>query len=161
MDIQWDTELAELLGRLSDAQRQLLTLLTKKADLLASRDHQGLAALMPEEESLCAELQACYQRRQSLLAEAEEAGLPSDSILSLAETLPTETEKPLEKSVQESVERSRLLRHQSVTQWVVVQRTLLHLSHMLEIIATGGQSEPTYGNGGASTSSGALMDRAA
>jgi hypothetical protein len=161
MDIHWETELAELLSRLSNAQQQLLALLTKKGDLLTRRDHQGLAALMPEEESLCGELQACYQRRQELLTDAEAAGLPSDSIQSLAGALPSETAKPFEKPLQESAERSRLLRHHSITQWVVVQRTLLHLSHMLEIIATGGQSKPTYGNGDASNSSGALMDRAA
>lgn len=160
MDIHWETELAELLSRLSNSQQQLLALLAKKGDLLASRDHEGLAALMPEEQSLCEELQACHQRRQELLEQAEAAGLPSDSIQSLASALPRETAKPLEKPIQDSLERSRLLRHQSVTQWVVVQRTLLHLSHMLEIIATGGQSKPTYGNGGASNSSGALMDRA-
>ena len=161
MDNQWETEIAELLGRLSDAQQQLLALLSKKGALLTSRDHQGLAALMPEEESLCNELQACYHRRQELLTAAEEAGLPSDSIQSLAGVLPSPAEEPLKKPLQESVERSRLLRHHSITQWVVVQRTLLHLSHMLEIIATGGQSEPTYGNRSTSISSGALIDRAA
>jgi hypothetical protein len=41
-----------------------------------------------------------------------------------------------------------------------VQRTMLHLSHMVEIIATGGQLKPTYGKGGATTNSGALMDQA-
>ena len=161
MDIHWETELAELLGRLSASQQQLLALLAKKRDLLMNRDHQGLAALMPEEESLCGELQSCYQRRQELLDLAETVGLPSDSIQSLAGALPPETAQPLEKPLQESLQRSRLLRHHSVTQWVVVQRTLLHLSHMLEIIATGGQSKPTYGKGGASHSSGALIDRAA
>ncbi len=161
MDIHWETELAELLGRLSASQQQLLALLAKKRDLLMNRDHQGLAALMPEEESLCDELQSCYQRRQELLDLAETAGLPSDSIQSLAGALPPETAQPFEKPLQESLQRSRLLRHHSITQWVVVQRTLLHLSHMLEIIATGGQSKPTYGKGGVSHSSGALIDRAA
>ena len=161
MDINWETELSELLGRLSVAQQQLLSLITKKGELLSKRDHQGLAELMPQEESLCAELQACYQRRQELLAEAEAVGLPADSIQSLAESLPAENAKPFEKPLQDSVERSRLLRHHSIAQWVVVQRTLLHLSHMLEIIATGGQSEPTYGSRGATGSSGALIDRAA
>jgi len=160
MDIHWESELAELLGRLSATQQRLLALLVRKRELLLNRDHQGLAALMPEEEALCEELQACYQRRQALLEQAETAGLPSDSIRSLADALPREQAKPLEKPLRDSLERSRLLRHQSVAQWVVVQRTLLHLSQMLEIIATGGRSKPTYGNSSAPTGSGALMDRA-
>ncbi len=160
MDIHWEAELAELLGRLSAAQQQLLSLLSRKSDYLLNRDHQGLAALASEEQALCDELQACHERRQALLGQAEAAGLPSDSIQSLTAALPREQIKPLEKPLQEAVQRSRLLRHQSVAQWVVVQRTVLHLSQMLEIIATGGRSKPTYGNGSATTDSGALMDRA-
>ena len=47
----------------------------------------------------------------------------------------------------EAAERSRLLQHQSLTNWVLVQRSLLHLSQLIEIIATGGRPKPTYGNG--------------
>lgn len=160
MGIHWEAELADLLSRLTAAQQQLLALLTRKGDCLLNRDHQGLAALGAEEQALCDELQACHELRQALLEQAEAAGLPGDSIQSLAAALPRKKTEPLEKPLQEAVERSRLLRHQSVAQWVVVQRTVLHLSQMLEIIATGGRSKPTYGNGSATTESGALMDRA-
>ncbi len=160
MEIHWESELAELLGRLSRSQQQLLSLLSSKHDLLTRRDHKGLAELVPKEEALCAELQACHQRRQQLLEQAELAGLPSDSIQSLSESLPEEEAKQLRLPMEESIERSRLLRHQSVAQWVVVQRTLLHLSHLLEIFATGGQTQPTYREGGATESSGALIDQA-
>lgn len=160
MEINWTSELTDLLKRLSSTQEQMLSLLAKKRDLLLHRNHQGLAELMPEEESLCQELQSCQQHRQQLLDKAASEGLPSDSIQSLAASLPNENEKTLRNSMNESIERSRLLRHQSIVQWVVVQRTMLHLSHMLEIIATGGQSQPTYGKGGATDTNGALMDQA-
>ena len=160
MDISWESEIAELLSRLSETQRQLLALLDRKRKMLVQRDQSGLASLATEEQALCNELQACHQRRQELLEQADSAGLPADSIQSLAGALPAESAAKLEKPLGESLERSRLLRHQSVAQWVVVQRTLLHLSHMLEIIATGGQSKPTYGSVGASTGNGALMDQA-
>jgi len=160
MEIHWESELAELLGRLSQSQQQLLSLLSNKHDLLMSRDHEGLAELALTEEAFCAELQACHQRRQELLEQAALAGLPSDSIQSLSEALPEQQAKSLRMPVEESIERARLLRHQSISQWVVVQRTLLHLSHLLEIFATGGQSQPTYRKGGATESSGALIDQA-
>jgi len=160
MEINWESELAELLGRLSNAQQQLLSLLSSKHDLLMSRDHEGMAKLAVEEESLCTELQACHEQRQQLLEQAALAGLPSDSIQSLTEALPGEDAKKLRPPVEQSIERSRLLRHQSIAQWVVVQRTLLHLSHLLEIFATGGQSQPTYRKGGTTESSGALIDQA-
>ena len=160
MDINWESELAELLERLASSQQQLLSLLSEKHDLLVKRDHAGLVALAPQEESLCAELQACNDHRQQLLDRASEAGLPADSIQALTQALPTNKAQSLQQPIDESNRRSQLLRHQSIAQWVVVQRTVLHLSHMLEIIATGGQLKPTYGKGGPVENSGSLMDRA-
>lgn len=159
-DMHWETELAQLLGRLSDAQQQLLGLLDRKREMLLKRDHAALSALLPAEEHLCAELQACHDRRQQLLEQAAEVGMPADSIRSLAESLPRGESQSLKLSLDEANRRSRLLRHHCVAQWVAVQRTMLHLSHMVEIIATGGQLKPTYGKGGTATSSGALMDQA-
>ncbi len=160
MDIHWESELAELLERLAATQQELLSLLSTKHDLLLKRDHQGLAALAPQEASLSAELQACHDQRQHLLDRAAEEGLPSDSIQSLTQALPADKAKSLQQPIDESNRRSQLLRHQSIAQWVVVQRTVLHLSHMLEIIATGGQLKPTYGKGGPADNSGTLMDQA-
>ena len=58
IDIHWESELAELLERLAATQQELLSLLSTKHDLLLKRDHQGLAALAPQEASLSAELQS-------------------------------------------------------------------------------------------------------
>jgi len=160
MDINWDSELAHLLERLANTQQQLLKLLGQKHDRLLKRDHEGLAALAPQEEALCRELQACHDHRQQLLEAASEAGLPADSIQSLTKALPPEKAQGLQQPIDETNQRSQLIRHQSLSQWVVVQRTLLHLSHMLEIVATGGQLQPTYGKGTASENSGTLMDQA-
>ena len=160
MDFSWETEITDLLSQLSGTQEQLLALLDRKREALVKRDHQGLQQLAGDEQLLCQQLQDCQQRRQQLLAKAEEQGLPSDSIRSLAQALPTESGANLAKPLEQSQEQARLVRHQSVAQWVAVQRTLLHLSQMLEIIATGGRGQTTYGKGGVSVSSGALMDQA-
>jgi len=160
MELAWESEIALLLGRLSEAQDQLLDLLAKKRNFLVQRDQAGLSALLPQEEALCAELQACHDQRQELLVKAGERGLPADSIRSLANALPGENAQILKQPMDEAERRSHLLRHQCLAQWVAVQRTMLHLSHMVEIIATGGQLQPTYGKGSATTNSGALMDQA-
>ena len=160
MDNTLETQLGELLERLAGTQQDLLALLSRKHDLLMSRDHEALSALAPEEQRLSAELQACHQQRQQLLDQAAAAGLPADSIQSLSNVLPAEAAKNVQRSVEESKQRSQLLRHQSISQWVVVQRTVLHISQMLEIIATGGQLQPTYGKGGPAENSGSLMDQA-
>jgi hypothetical protein len=62
--------------------------------------------------------------------------------------------------VDEARRRARLLQHQSLTNWVLVQRTLLHLSHVVEIIATGGRMQPTYGKGAPVSAGGILVDQA-
>ncbi len=160
MDITWESELAELLERLAETQQDLLGLLSRKHDLLLARDHEALSALAPEEQRLCTQLQACHERRKQLLERAAEAGLPADSIEALTSALPSESAQSLRQPIDESRRRSQLLRHQSISQWVVVQRTVLHLSQMLEIIATGGQLQPTYGKGGPAENSGSLMDQA-
>ena len=155
-----ESGIAALLSRLSTAQEQLLALLSKKRELLQSRNHQALQELASEEAELSDELKACHDERTQLLAQAAEQGLPGDSIRSLAAALPGEARSALKKPIESAIERSKLLQHESLTQWVVVQRSLLHLSQMLEIIATGGRPRPTYEKGRSVESSGALIDRA-
>jgi len=164
-DNQWETELAGLLKRLSTTQQELLSLLASKRELLLAKDMEGLAGLVPQEKALSAELQSCFEYRKQLLQQAAGQGLPSTSIRELVRALPGKQAERLREPIDQASGRARLLRHQSLSQWVVVQRTLLHLSQMLEIIATGGRSQPTYEKGPCPqnqprATSGALMDRA-
>ena len=161
----WESELTSLLQRLSAAQRSLLSLLASKQKMIAASDHEHLAELAPQEEALAAELDACLLQRETLLKQASLEGKPSASIHSLVGALPDEQASSLETPLKQASQHAKLLRHQSLTQWVVVQRTLLHLSQMLEIIATGGRPQPTYEKGARSqtqprATSGSLMDRA-
>jgi hypothetical protein len=55
--------------------------------------------------------------------------------------------------------RARLLRHEGLVNWVLVQRTLIHLSQLLEIIATGGRLQPTYRKEESLRAGGALVDQ--
>ncbi|MEM9354187.1 MAG: flagellar export chaperone FlgN [Planctomycetota bacterium] len=155
-----ENEITELLGRLTQTQEQLLALLTKKREHLVSGDHGAIAALAPEEQRLAEELQACQQQRESLLADAAGRGLPNASITDLAASLPDAAGQKLRAPIESAREKSQLLRHESLSHWVAMQRSVLHLSHMLEIIATGGRSRPTYDKGRTPESSGSLMDQA-
>jgi hypothetical protein len=161
MSETWETEIGELLQELSDVQSALLATLHEKRQMLATNDHAALASMAEREQALVERLQACHNRRQQLLSRAGEAGLPADSIQSLSHQLPAACRDRMQASIREAADRSRLLQHQSLTNWVLVQRTLLHLSQMIEIIATGGRTRPTYGKGSDRAPSGALVDRAA
>jgi hypothetical protein len=161
METCWESELATLLRDLLAVQDELLAILTRKRRLLVDADTEGLAAIARQEEQLIGNLQQCLARREQLLARAAQEGLPSGSIQALSRALPRSQREPVEERVKLAGSRARLLRHHSLTNWVLTQRTLIHLSQMLEIIATGGRLQPTYGEREPAGASGALVDRAA
>jgi flagellar biosynthesis/type III secretory pathway chaperone len=156
----WESDIAGLLNDLAGVQRDLLDVLGQKRQMIAAGDGVGLSTVATRENQLVARLQACQTHRQQLLQQAAGAGLPSDSIRSLSRALPAKSRGRFAGDIQEAQERSRILQHECLTNWVLVQRTLLHLSQLVEIIATGGRMKPTYGNGSDSQDHGALVDRA-
>jgi hypothetical protein len=161
----WESQLASLLAELSGAQEELLSLLAHKQQYIISGDHHGLAGLREDEQRLGARLQACHDRRQQLLERADQQGLPAQSLVTLHGALPAGTlggpgHEALGAGLQSARQRAQLIRHECLAQWVAVQRSVLHLSHLLEIIATGGRAEPTYGNKDQAGPSGSLMDQA-
>lgn len=157
---QWESEIAGLLTELSSAQQELLECLIEKRRLLLAADSAAMEAMQAREHNLLARLQACHDRRADLLARAADQHFPSDSIRSLANVLPSGREARV-RQVEEAAHRSRLLRHHSLTNWVLIQRSLVHLSQLLEIIATQGRGQPTYGREEPAASSGSLIDQAA
>lgn len=161
MNDNYESEIGALLSELSDVQSSLLSVLDEKRQLLVAGNVEALSAIGPREQELAVRLQACHDQRQQLLARADADGLPADSIQSLSDRLPAASRGQVQASIREAANRSQLVRHQCLTNWVVVQRSLLHLSQLIEIIATGGQPKPTYDKGSGSQFGGALVDRAA
>ena len=161
MDDTYESDIGGLLAELAEVQTALLGTLSEKRQMLAAGDQSALSAMAGREQELANRLQACHERRQLLLARANADGLPSDSIRSLSGELPAASRDRLQASIREAASRTQLLQHQSLANWVLVQRSLLHLSQLIEIIATGGRLQPTYGKGSDRAASGALVDRAA
>ena len=155
-----EAEVASLLNDLLAGQGELMAVLNRKRNMLAAMDHEGLAAIAGEEQRLLGVLQDCLARRQALLARAAAAGLPAGSIQALTQALPPATRAPLARQVAAANSRTRLLHTQNLTNWIVIQRTLIHLSQLLEIIATGGRPQPTYGKSPAQAH-GALLNQEA
>ena len=153
-----ENQLGELLGELSHVQEELLEVLTAKRDQIAANDMTAAAELQPRTEQLCDRLQACHARRSELLASTQINGRSPETLGELVSSLPLRDTGGLTKQVKEMGSRVRLLQHQSLTNWVLAQRSILHLSQLLEIIATGGQLQPTYGSTGGRDPSGALVD---
>ena len=161
MTTTWETELATFLTDLSTVQDELLSVLASKRECMAKRDASGMQALSERESQLGERLQAVQARRSELLAAAREQGLECDNLQKLASSLPVGKREALGKQVKDAAWRTRLLQHQSLTNWVIAQRSVLHLSQMIEIIATGGRLRPTYGKSDAALARGALVDQEA
>jgi hypothetical protein len=161
MQTTWENEVAQLLSDILAVQDDLFLNLAKKRDLLIASDMVGLAAIEPDEDLLVARLQECVKRREELLFKAGQEGLPTQSMQALTKALPPNRRGELPDRLAQAGSRARLLLHQSFTNWLVIQRSLIHLSQMLEIIATGGRLQPTYGEGEPVNASGSIVDRAA
>ena len=161
MQTTWETEVAQLLTELMAAQDELFAVLAKKRAMLMESNHAGLSAMLPQEEQLLEKMKSCATRREELLARARKEGMPSQNISALSNSLPASQKGNLSERIAEANARTRLLQNQSITNWIVIQRTLIHLSQMLEIIATGGRLQPTYGEGELVNATGSLVDRAA
>jgi hypothetical protein len=161
MEASWESDLGTLLTDLLAVQDEFLATLSRKRQFLMDADADGLTAVGRQEELLIGSLQDCLRRREDLLARAAREGLPSASIRALSRSLPRARRGELEDRVELAASRARLLKHHSLTNWVLAQRTLIHLSQMLEIIATGGRLKPTYGEGELAGARGALVDGAA
>lgn len=157
--VDWEADLTALLDELSNVQTELLDVLAAKRESMACNDMQQMVELHPRAEALCDRLRSCHLRRETLLEAAKEQGLPAENLGSIASTLATEQRGKVARQMTTASARMRLLQHQSLANWVLAQRTILHLSQLLEIIATGGQLQPTYSRDEPSDSRGALVDK--
>ena len=157
--VDWEADLTALLDELSNVQTELLDVLAAKRESMASNDMQQMLELHPRAEALCDRLRSCHLRREQLIDGAKQQGLPAENLQSIASTLAKAPRGKVARQMTTASARMRLLQHQSLANWVLAQRTILHLSQLLEIIATGGQLQPTYSRDEPSDSRGALVDK--
>jgi len=126
----WESEITGLLAELSSVQSELLDVLAQKRDALAAADIDRLTGLQPLEEALAFRLEGCQARRSELLERAKGEGLPGESVSKLATRVSGGKTGKLGRQVKESAARMRLLQHHSLANWVLAQRSLLHVSQL-------------------------------
>ena len=158
---QQETDCGYLVDEPSSGADGWLNSLTGARDAMVAGELEQLEALGQQESELGERLEACHRRRGELLAQAARHGLPSDSISQLAQAAAASERRALGEQVGQARARTSLLRHQSLANWVLAQRSLLHLSQLLEILATGGQTKPTYSKEESPHARGNLVDHAA
>ncbi|MGE0759855.1 MAG: flagellar export chaperone FlgN [Pirellulaceae bacterium] len=158
---RWEEELADLLADLAGAQSELLDVLNEKRRHMGQGNLTAVEDLRTRTEQLLTRLKSCNDRRADLLTHVQSAGLAAPNLNKLARLARRDKRQQLTKQVKEASARMRLLHQQTLSHWVLAQRSLLHLAQMLEIIATGGRLQATYGGPSDHSSGGALVDQAA
>jgi flagellar biosynthesis/type III secretory pathway chaperone len=159
--IDIEIEIGALLDELSSVQTELLEVLGEKREALATADVARLGELAPREERLAQRLADCQERRRALLAVARQQGQPSENVAKLATKAGGGKANKLGSRVKETAAQMRILQHHSLANWVLAQRSLLHVSQLLEIIATGGRMQPTYGDKESVHACGSLVNQEA
>ncbi len=156
----WLHETQRFLEELLETQAELLALLRSKSRLLVEPDVERLQQVQAQEERLLRRLEGFHRRREQLLQAQAQGGDPPPTLQAALGQAPRAARHRLRPLLEQARHQSQLLRAESITHWVVVQRVLIHLAQLLELLATGGQGATTY-DGLSRQSRGALMDEAA
>ena len=140
-------QITTFLRELSTIQDNTLAFLKRKGELLGKADTKGLVAIADEEEIVMDRLQNVFEQRQQILEEAKDSGLPHENLESLAARIDkVHLGHSLEEQCRATIGKSKQLQHQSLSNWVLAQRTAIHLSQLMDIISTQGRPSPTYSN---------------
>ncbi len=159
--VDLENETAVFLQELSDVQADLLNVLHRKREQMVANDIEGMQETMNGEQALLDRLEQLRDSRQALLDNAKGKGLPADSLQSLAKALESENTQARELTQKAHTARDamRHIQNETLTNFVLAQQTVLHLSQLLQIIATGGKIKPTYEAENASNQGGTLVDQ--
>jgi hypothetical protein len=160
-EADWEQAIGQLLTELSAAQDELLEVLKDKRQLLVKGEVAGLDAINDREGQVLARLQRCHDERARLLRQTAEEGEPAETLRARVDRMPALQAECIRERLDSTAAQTRLLKHQCLTNWVLAQQSLVHLSQLVELIATGGHRQPTYSNGATSCATGTLVDQQA
>ena len=137
-------QIISLVEALEQIQAELGNVYAGKDQAVAAGNSEALVGLAEREGVLAQRMQAFAAARGKLLAEARKQGLPAESLGGLTGAIGGGQGPAVLERIQFAQERSSLLRRQSWRHWILAHRSYHHYSALLEIIAHGGQSPPTY-----------------
>ena len=108
--VDWESDLANLLGELTSVQTELLSVLEAKRERMGKNDVEGTAELRPRAEQLLDRLQRCHDRRANLLRDVADEGRPAATLGKLAIRATRGNRDKLTRQVKDASMRMRLLR---------------------------------------------------
>ena len=161
---QWEKDLTRFVQELDTTQKEVLNVLERNRQLLSNIDAKGVEKFTLEEQQVAEKLQNCLEKREKLLQYAKAEQLPSENIESLAKHVISDKTSEFYKLFEQVKHQTRHIHLYGVTNWIVTQKSINHVSQMLEIIATGGRGKPTYTrthNRNVGVTGGSIVDRKA
>ncbi|MDR0337089.1 MAG: flagellar export chaperone FlgN [Planctomycetaceae bacterium] len=136
-------EINTFLNQLATVQEKILDVLTKKQTLLVKPEKESLETMTTEEEHSLILLQQSLDHRKKILESAQKQGFNADSIQTLCEQIfPNPREWRM--LINAAQNRNRQIRYLALANWTVSQKSLIHLTQILEMIETRGQGNTTY-----------------
>ncbi|MCL2347005.1 MAG: flagellar protein FlgN [Planctomycetaceae bacterium] len=140
----WRSELVAFLERLQIVQNEIMTMADKKRQLFGNNDMIAVANMESDEQLGIVQMRECLAKREKLLQYAAAEGLPSESVETLAKEVVPKSDDEFYRLLRSVQFQTRLLQQHNLTNWVIAQRSVLHVSQILEIIATRGLKKSTY-----------------
>jgi hypothetical protein len=137
-------DIEDLLVAIEETQATLAGVYRDKRAAIRQANGPGLDQLTTIEETLVADLQVHLRRREQILQQARQMGLPADSLSSVVRTL----DEPLRERLIAQIEETRRVadanRRESWILWIVCKQSLRFFSDVIELIANGGRRAPIY-----------------
>jgi hypothetical protein len=137
-------DIEDLLVAIEETQAALAGVYRDKRAAIRQANGPGLDRLTTIEETLVADLQVHLRRREQILQQARQMGLPADSLSSVVRTL----DEPLRERLIAQIEETRRVadanRRESWILWIVCKQSLRFFSDVIELIANGGRRAPIY-----------------
>jgi hypothetical protein len=137
-------DIEDLLVAIEETQAALAGVYRDKRAAIRHANGPGLDQLTTIEETLVADLQVHLRRREQILQQARQMGLPADSLSSVVRTL----DEPLRERLIAQIEETRRVadanRRESWILWIVCKQSLRFFSDVIELIANGGRRAPIY-----------------
>ncbi|MDR1480452.1 MAG: flagellar protein FlgN [Planctomycetaceae bacterium] len=135
----------DFLDQLSAIQELAITVLREKQFLLVNAERSALDAIAVRENELLVQLKNIQDKRKAILQRAEKNGIKTDSIATLCEQMfPNNID--LRRRIDAAKQRSRQIHIIALSNWTMTQRSITHLSQIMELIETRGLGKTTYPN---------------
>ena len=137
------TDLQNFLQKLNETQIQMLAVLHKKQAILVRPEKEAIALITHEEQQSLGAMQSILQQREDILTAARLQNIRGDSIEQLCgHFFPHNIE--VQKLLDETKYQTEQIRLLAYTNWTLSRKSLIHVSQILELLATQGRGKTTY-----------------